>query len=370
MRHRILYYYPYTHAHTGSPRMLLNMIGALDREKFEPVFLAVDDGRLVDEMRAMDVEIVSHAVGVCSLRAPVDLAKRSVKLARKLKTWKIDLVHINEFVWNLDLGFGAWLRRIPLIIHSHNPTAVTRGNLMRFAADKFLFVSKNQLLTTQGVDLIKSKAENLYNFIDFDYFGSGINIRTQLGIPHDDFVVATIAQINSHKGIDTVIETAQKCVERDSNIKFLIIGGNAEKETDFANRMRHDVVASGLANNVYFLGMRTDIPDLLSSVDVLLHPTRREAFGLVVIEAMAAAKPVVAGAVGGIPEIMAAVGNGTLITDPTAENYADAIMQILAMPDHGKVIGERARVGARRYFSREAVKPQLEQIYDTLLNPE
>ena len=356
------------HADTGSPRMLLNLVGAIDRTRFEPVFLALGEGRLVDEMRASAVEIVHGATDICSLGAPFDLVKRARAAAKQLEAWKIELVHVNTWCWNLDFCFGAWLKRLPVVIHTHNLTTVHRTNLMRFVADKVLFVSEHQRSATNGLEMIRAKSEVLYNFIDFDHYGSGTQIREEFGLAHDDFVVLTVAQISEHKGIETVIETARRCLATDARMRFLIVGDDAVNEAAFAAQMRREVETSGLSPYVRFLGARTDVPDILASADVLLHPTRREAFGLVIIEAMAAGKPVVASTIGGIPEIVNAVGaGGVLLDDPSPEAFAGAVMRLAAMPDRGRAIGEMARAGARRCFSREAVVPQLERIYDELL---
>lgn len=366
--YRILYYYPYSHSHTGSPRMLINMIKTLDRNVFEPVFLSVESGPLEDEMRALNVDIVRGDVGTCSLKSPINLAKRAIAASRRLKEWRIDLAHLNELPWNLDLGFGLWLRRIPTILHTHNKTEVTRKNLMFATSDKILFVSENQRKNAKNINIIMAKTEILYNFISFDYYASGRNIRQELGLSRDDFVVATISQICEHKGIDTLIETARRCLESAESMKFLVVGGDAAGEADFAAEMRERVDHLGLSDDIIFLGARTDIPDILASMDILFHPSRREAFGLVIVEAMAAGKPVVTSGVGGIEEIISTVGEGVVINEQEPKSYAAALLEFRKMPDRGKALGQHGRKNAFRHFSREANGAKLAQIYDGLLS--
>jgi glycosyltransferase involved in cell wall biosynthesis len=365
---RILFVYPWMHANTGSPRMLLNLIGALDRRRFEPVFLALGEGKLVDEMRANDVEIVQGALRNCSLKSPVDLARQARKAAAQLKAWNIALVHINTWCWNLDLCFGAWLRRLPVVIHSHNQTTVSRLNMTRFIADKVLFVSEHQRSETVGLALIQRKSQVVHNFIDFAHYGSGVDIRDQLGLVPGQFVVATLAQISERKGIATVIETARQCLATHPDMRFLIVGADAVNEDNYAARMRADVAAAGLSEFVRFLGPRADVPDILASADVLLHPALREPFGLVIIEAMAAGKPVVASSIGGIPEILNAVGAGGMLLDPSnAKCFADALISLRNMPGRGRAIGEAGRSGARNHFARETAVLRVERIYEQLL---
>ena len=368
MPHRILFVYPWMHANTGSPRMLLNLIAALDRRRFEPVFLALGEGSLVDEMRASNVEIVQGSLENCSLKAPFDLIRRARAAAAQLAKWDIALVHINTWCWNLDLCFGAWLQRLPVVVHSHNQTSVARTNLVRYIADKVLFVSEHQRSQTVGLELIERKSEVLHNFIDFAHYGSGLDIRGALGLDSDHFVVVTLAQISERKGIQTVIETARRCVSDCPEMRFLVVGADAVNEEDYAVRMRREVVTAGMSDYVRFLGPRDDVPHILASADALLHPALREPFGLVIIEAMAAGKPVVASAVGGIPEILNAVGVGGVLLDPlSADQFADALISLRNSPDRGRPAGEAARAEARKYFSTQAGATRLERIYDELL---
>jgi glycosyltransferase involved in cell wall biosynthesis len=348
--------------------MLLNLVGAIDRTRFEPVFLAIGQGSLVDEMRALGVEVVSGSADICSLRNPVDLAKRALAAARFLKALRISVVHVNTWPWNLDMAFGAWLKRIPVVVHTHNFTTVHRANLTRFVADKVLFVSEYHRQATQRLALIRKKSEVLHNFIDFAHYGSGRDIRRELGLTPHDFVVVTVAQISAHKGIQTVVDTARICVAANARMRFLIVGGDNADERAYAREVRRSVEISGLSSHVRFTGPRSDVPDILASADVLFHPTLRESFGLVIVEAMAAGKPVVASTAGGIPEIMGAVGGGgVLVSDPTAEAFASALMQFCEAPERCRAVGADGRLRARQHFSREAVVPKLEQIYDELL---
>ena len=347
--------------------MLLNLVGALDRSRFRPVILAADNGPLVEELRAIDVEIVHGETHSCSLRHPLQLWRRARAAAGKLREWDIDLVHINLFPWNMDIAFGAWLSHLPVVCHCHNPLTIHRSNLVRFATSRILFVSQRERQEAVGLNLTRAKDQVLYNFIDFDYYSSGSSIRATLGLTEQDFVVTTVAQLSARKGIDTVIETARLCRERGSDFRFLIVGGKAVNEAEYADEMRALVVEYDLQEQVQILGPRSDLPDIYASSDILLHPAHQEPFGLVIIEAMAAGLPVVAGAVGGIPEIVGAVGAGTLLEDATPRDFSTALLDIRDMPDWGKKGAQMARAEAHRHFSREAVMPTLEAIYRELL---
>lgn len=347
--------------------MLLNTIAALDRDRFEPVFLAEGDGPLVDALGGIGVEIVRGEVRQCPLRKPVQLASRALRYARQLRRWNVDVVHFWYFGWNLDLAIGAWLARRPVVLHNHNPASVTRWNVMRSVADVIFFVSQDLRDSAHGLDLIAGKSRVLHNFIDADHYASGTSIRASLGLSDEHFVVSTVAQVSELKGTDTFIEAARLCLEEDPDFRFLVIGPDAHGDTDFAQSMRDRVEELGLGEQIRFLGSRTDLPDLYATSDLLLHPTRKEAFGLVVAEAMAAGVPVVARHVGGIPEIVTSPAVGSLIREDDVGAFSREVLRYRRMPDRGRAVGSAARACIRATFDERVIVPRLEDTYLELL---
>src|ERR1019366_5845057 len=113
-----------------------------------------------------------------------------------------------------------------------------------------------------------------------------------------------VAQMVQQKGIDILIETASILLRERSDLVFLVAGRTVPSEEEFGRRMRSAAEEPDLRGRIRFLGSRSDIPDFLASLDLFLLPTRAEAFGIAVIEAMAAGLPVIARKAGGIPEIL------------------------------------------------------------------
>ena len=99
----------------------------------------------------------------------------------------------------------------------------------------------------------------------------------------------------------------------------------------------------GLAGRVHFLGQRRDIPDLLSALDIFVLPSHSEGVSLALLEAMAAGLPVIATAVGGLPEVVTDGENGLLIPPKDPEALAQALARLLADPALAKKLGENAR---------------------------
>ena len=364
---RILYFYPYLQSDTGSPKAMVQFIDTLDRDLFQPVFCAHGTGPLTEVLAARQVEIVSGSTGCISLGRPLAALADIRRHAESLRSWKIDLLHANCFSWNTDLILAAWMLRIPVILHVHNQLDVAFQNLVRFAAHKVLFCSRSAMRTCGHFSRVAAKAEVFYNMIDTEVFGRGQPIRSALGLQDGDVAIGTVAQVVYGKGIDILLETARLLLPQRSDLVFLVAGSTAAREEEFGRRIMAAAEEQPLRGRVRFLGSRRDIPDVLSSLDLFVLPTRAETLGIVVLEAMAAGLPVIASKVGGIPEMLSSAEIGRAVDEITPAAFAEAIQDVLRLPDRGRSMGARARLSLMGRFDIATGKEQLKKIYlDTL----
>ncbi len=370
MRHhdktRILYYYGFQHFNTGSPKALAGLIAAMDRSRFEPTFLAKGDGPLIEALIAMGVKIVRKDVGAISYRRPVSSVRQIQRMATCLDDIRPDLVHVMGFEWNLDLVLAAWARRIPIVLHVHTSEGADFRNLHRIAATKVLFCSESERTHFQRLDRINSKTDVLYNAVDVRRFAEAQPMRRELGLEPHQIAIGTIAQIRKGKGIDVIIEAAR--LLRSDQFVFLIVGPDGTGEEEFATQMRAQAVEDpALRSKVRFLGSREDIPEFLKSLDLFVLPTRAEAFGIVIVEAMASGIPVVATNTGGVPEIVNSGEIGRLVSDITPAAFASMITEVLNLPDRGRAMAAKAQESVRQRFDTSVIAQKLSSIYADVL---
>lgn len=153
----------------------------------------------------------------------------------------------------------------------------------------------------------------IYNGVSntaFDAIPERESVKKELRICPEARIVLFVGRMLKRKGIDTIIEAVGPILERD-NLHIVYVGALDEPpdglfpdEIGLLERMRADVDARGWRGRVSMLGLRDDIPRLMASSDVLVHPARLEGFGLVLAEALATGLPVVASNVEGIPEVL------------------------------------------------------------------
>ena len=367
LRHRVLFRYSSHQIDTGSPKALLAIIDLLKDSHYEACYLATGKGPLIDQLLKRKIEISFGDVEELSIKSPVFMLKRIMYWRKRLRELDISLLHMNEFGWSQDVVISAWSLGIPVILHCHNPSAISPNNLNRFAAKKILTVSKNQLNAMENVSLIRDRCDVLHNTLDPNKFASGHSIRESLGISDKNIVIGTIAQICHRKGVDIFIETAKKLFRTNNNLHFLIIGPTGKGEEEFAQALYLSIKDNELKHNIHFLGSRSDIPNLLASMDIFFLPTRAEPFGMVVTEAMAAGLPVVASMVGGIPEIINSKEIGVLVKEINAESFSREIQTILNSDDVGRGIGKKGQESLISRFDCSTIRKKLVGIYDDLL---
>jgi glycosyltransferase involved in cell wall biosynthesis len=136
----------------------------------------------------------------------------------------------------------------------------------------------------------------------------------------------------------------------------LFVGDALFGEQDYVAQVRSQARALGIEGRVHFLGFRSDIPRLMRAVDVVLHTAEApEPFGRVLVEAMLARRPVVAGRAGGAVEIVVEGETGLLVTPGDVEGYAAAVRALLADPERRADFGAAGAERAAREFSLDAM---------------
>ncbi len=194
-----------------------------------------------------------------------------------------------------------------------------------------------------------------------DVDGSGI--RERLKIPANIPVVLLVGRIVPHKGVEHFIEAARFVPDA----RFVIAG-----EGSLLDAMKQFATAMGVSEHVSFLGRVSDeeLPQVYAACDVFVLPSvsRLEAFGIVALEAMATAKPVIVADIPGVRE-MIEDGRDGLLSDPVnPRDLADKIRRLLADPEGRKAMGARGREKVLESFSIERVTDQIEALYRSVLD--
>lgn len=172
-------------------------------------------------------------------------------------------------------------------------------------------------------------------------------------------LVLTVARLDRQKGLEDLLEAAALVPQAT----FLVAGTGSEREV-----LRARQSELGLDDRVLFLGHRDDVPELLAICDVFVLSSHYEGLPMSIIEAMAAAKPVVATSAGGNGEVVVPGETGLLVPRRDPKALAAAIGTILTDPALARQLGEAGRVRAQREFSAEVMVQRVSDVYARLLN--
>lgn len=368
--HRILFYYSSYRVDTGSPRALLSQIALIDRQRFQPVFLASGDGPLLAALRSDGVEVLHAPVSALSWRQPIEALRHLIAMRKWLRQSRIDLVHVNQMGWNYDFVLAAKSLGIPVVIQLHLPGGVALQNLHWLAASRVLLVSAAQRDTIEHFERFRCTSDVLYSPVDVAYYSGGRDIRRDLGLAADDIVVCTIAQLRVDKGIEQLVEVAQALRRQYPRLRFVVVGPLGHGEEEFGRRMMAAAAPGGAVEGVLrFVGSRDDVPDILASSDLFLFPSRAETFGRAVVEAMAAGLPVVATRIPALEEIITRPEMGVLVSPPTGSAFAEAVGEVLERMDCGRSMGLAGKQGIVGRFDADTIGRQLNRLYLELVSP-
>jgi glycosyltransferase involved in cell wall biosynthesis len=190
----------------------------------------------------------------------------------------------------------------------------------------------------------------------------GQRIRAELGIEQDAFLVGNVGRLAPQKGQRHLIAAMPHLLERVPRAHAVIAGGG-----DLEGYLRELAEEVGVAPRVHVLGQRKDVPALMHAIDVFAMPSIWEGFGLVLLEAMAAGRPIVASRVATIPEVVLDGESGLLVPagDPLA--LADALAQLANDRALASRLGESGRERLQRHFSVEKMVGDTELLYRELV---
>jgi glycosyltransferase involved in cell wall biosynthesis len=187
-------------------------------------------------------------------------------------------------------------------------------------------------------------------------------LRRELGIPDGMALVGIVARLAAIKNHRLFLDAARLIVEAGQEAMFLIVG-DGELRVD----LEAYVAELKLAERVIFTGWRRDLPRIYADLDVVALSSLNEGTPVSLIEAMAAAKPVVATRVGGVSDVILDKESGYLVQSKDAEGLARGILDLLRAPDRAREMGLAGRVAVHPKYASETMLANIERLYLELL---
>jgi glycosyltransferase involved in cell wall biosynthesis len=244
-----------------------------------------------------------------------------------------------------------------LITYPLNKTTIAVSEEVKRSIMKHWISRRTNLVTIRnGVD-----KEHIVEVI------SPEKMKASLGIPSSHRVVGNVAHIRPEKGQEYLLHAARRVIEQRPEVTFVIVG--REKMAGEISRLKKMSSELGIDKNVIFTGFREDIYDLMGIFDLFILSSLFEGLPIALLEAMSLGKPVVATAVGGIPEVIEDGVNGFLVPAKAPQLLAEKIVQLLKEDDLRTSFSQNAIRTIREHFSLKEMVRKVEEIYLNIMVP-
>ncbi len=297
-----------------------------------------------------------------------------LRLHRLLKQEKPDILHTHlpradllGFLSRLKGFSGSWVCSVHGVYVNHwrgRWTLSLFGSVWR-QADRIIAISeavKNWLV--QGYRLLPEKVQVVYYGIEPERWAvPSQDLRTTWGLVGKP-LVGTVGRLEPVKGHDLLIRAMSSVVRRFPQAILLIAGHDPR---GYGRVLENLAAQLDMERHVRFLGFQSDIPSFLHAVDVFAFASRSEGFGQVVIEAMAAGKPVVVSRIAPLTEIVTDGETGLHAEPENPESFAEKILWLLSHREEAHAMGKRGQEVVRKRFSAETMASQILSVYHQLL---
>jgi glycosyltransferase involved in cell wall biosynthesis len=228
--------------------------------------------------------------------------------------------------------------------------------------DRLIAVSRAIVEKIAHEGRVGPPVELIYNGVDLDRYDAQepcCTLREEYGMEPGSQIVGVVARLEPEKGHPTLLE-AWPLVLRECPDAYLLIVGEGTRHEALEQQARE----LRIAHRVVFTGRRDDVPAVTAALDVAVLPSYREAQGLSILEAMALSRPVVASAVGGIPEVITDGVSGLLVEPHDAKGLAAAISRLLRDHQYADLVGRAGHDVVHDRFCIELMVRAVEDLYD------
>jgi glycosyltransferase involved in cell wall biosynthesis len=367
----------------GSERQLVAWVRGLPRGRYECHIICLSGyGPL--EQPAREAGAILHdleyrrsgtpgTIGLASLPHAFAAWWRLVRLLRGIRP---DILHTMIPACNVLGGVAGRFARVPRMVCTKLALGHYRDNSRILArleniVDPWFDIvhCKSRAIiedTLRREPIAPSRMRLVYNGIDLTPFQNlppRDEIRKELGLAGDAFVVGTVANLIPYKGHAEIVDAAALLVPRYPHLLFLWVGRDDGIAASLIDKAR----SLGVERHIRFLGPRSDVPRVLAAMDALLSASHEEGFSNVVLEGMAAGLPVVATRVGGNPEAVVDAETGYIVEPRDPESIAAGIEKLIVAQDQAREMGAKGRDRVSREFSYEAMMRGLDSLYEELL---
>src|SRR5262245_9530675 len=355
----------------GTQRHLQQVLALLDPGRFTAhVYTLREGGEVEGELRAAGVPVT--ALGIHRRLTTPRAGLAMIRAARALRADRVDIVHGYQWRPALVGAIAGRIARVPLLLASKR-SLTGADSAARFA---WRVIRRRVDTIVANADALQAEAEAqgtvarwqiLRNGVDVEHFRTRVpaaEAKAALGLDPQRPVVGTVGRLEERKGHEHLLLASRAMLARANGLRpqILLVG-----DGPLHGRLVRVAAQLGIDRSVRLTGGLSDVRAALAAMDVFVLPSREEGMSNALLEAMAAARPIVATAVGGTGEILERDRTGLLVAVDDVDGMAVALLSLLSDADRAGQLGASARRAVAERFGAEAMIRRLEELYTTRL---
>ena len=383
----ILFYFPYNKTMTGGPRVLINLIDFIDRNKYTPIVITQTQSPLVEELIKRNVEVIIYPLPPMlslqdrqvlkyglfkKLKGFIGILRYNQKLIKLLKNKQIKLIWARNIKGVLFTGFAALFTKTALIWD------IGLGDNFQGTVKLLHFIGLNlsDMVVTEG----KSQHHQMFGrTLTTLYHKRLFHIMPGLGqdrikaienLPPTDtkpdtFKIISVASIGPRKNQKMLVVAAKKLIAMYPHTQVDFIGPVVDEK--YFAELQEYIADAKIELHISFLGWRNDIIELMKKSNILVVCSHNEGIPIVVYEAMHAQLPVIATKVGGIPDAIVHRDTGFLIEPEDTDSLIQYLKLLIENPSLTREIGIKAKAFAQENFTYQAYYDKYEQLFTRVI---
>ena len=349
----------------GSEMLARRLALGLTRRRYACSLYAVhDDGPLADLLRADGIPCRAF-----SRKGKWDpgLIVRLVQQFRANGTKVVHTHHLGQLLYGGLAGRLAGCR----VIHTEHeyyslmsPRAQRLLRVLTRLADHVTAVAEPVRTFLEGtVGLPPSKLITIQNGVEVHRYEAAIpHDRDEWDLKNSDVIIGCVARLSQEKGHTVLLHAFRKVISRHPEARLALIGDGEERE-----RLQHLATDLSIGHFVRFLGLRADVPEILAACDLFTLPSIQEGFPMVILEALAAGKAVIASEVGAISDVIRHGATGLLVPPGDTDALADALCLLIEDEEARQRLGQSGRELVRKAYDFERTVGQYDDLYQRAL---
>ncbi|MCH2665647.1 glycosyltransferase [bacterium] len=350
----------------GAERYVQNLTDALDRQLAKSYLAYTVEGPMFEQM-GQHVTLCKMSDHVLDFRHPVSSLLAMWRLWMFVRRNRIDLIHAHMFevyFWVVLVGLVAGVpvvRTVHSVRSDYQPWAKPLEVLLARLASRTIVLTRSSRREILGFGVPGRRIAVIPNGITFpeNRFQGRVGVGNKT---NDRFVVGTVGRLAAHKNQAMLVRAAQQVVRDDPRVRFVIVG-----DGPLRSRLQQQAVDIGVSDYVTFAGWSDDVYAALTGFDLFVLTSSTECAPTVLIEAAAMGLPVVATAVGGIPEMVVHGKTGRLVKADDDGALAAEILALSQDPSSVIQMGRSGRERSSSIYVFPSIAKQIERVYQSCL---